>query len=67
MATLTHTTTKTLAEVGFLLVVIAGVWFVASEVLPSLKLAKLRRIVAGSALAVAGILLIIATHWGQFG
>jgi hypothetical protein len=49
------------------LIVISGVWFVASEVLPSLKLAKLRRTVAGSALAVAGILLIIATHWGQFG
>jgi hypothetical protein len=67
MVALSPNTTKTLAEVGFLLIVISGVWFVASEVLPSLKLAKLRRIVAGSALAVAGILLIIATHWGQFG
>jgi hypothetical protein len=64
---LASNTTKTLAEVGFLLIVISGVWFVASEVLPSLKLAKLRRIVAGIALAVAGILLIIATHWGQLG
>jgi hypothetical protein len=67
MVALSPNTTKTLAEVGFLLIVISGVWFVASEVLPSLKLAKLRRIVAGSALGVAGILLIIATHWGQFG
>ena len=67
MATLTQNTTKTLAGVGFLQVFIAGVWFVASEVLPSLKLAKLRRIVAARALAVGGILLIIAPHWGQFG
>ena len=67
MFALAPNTTKTLAEVGFLLIVISGVWFVASEVLPSLKLAKLRRIVAGIALAVAGILLIIATHWGQLG
>jgi hypothetical protein len=26
-----------------------------------------RTIVAGIALALAGVLLIIATHWGQFG
>jgi hypothetical protein len=28
---------------------------------------RLRTIVAGIALALAGILLIIATHWGHFG
>jgi hypothetical protein len=27
---------------------------------------KVRTIVAGIALAVAGVLLIIATHWGHF-
>jgi hypothetical protein len=55
-----------LAEVGFLLIVIAGVWLVASEV-PALGLHRARIIVAGAALAAAGILLIIATHWGHFG
>jgi len=55
-----------LAEVGFLLFLIAGVWLVAAEV-PQLKLARTRRIVAGSLLAAGSLLLIIATHWGQFG
>lgn len=61
---LTHNTTKTLAEVGFLLILFAGVWLVASEI-PMLKMPRARRIVAGVALALAGIVLIIATHWGQ--
>jgi hypothetical protein len=55
-----------LAEVGFLLLIIAGIWLVAAEI-PALKLSKLRRIVAGLALAASGVLLIIATHWGHFG
>jgi hypothetical protein len=55
-----------LAEVGFLLLIIAGIWLVAAEI-PALKLSKLRRIVAGVALAASGVLLIIATHWGHFG
>jgi hypothetical protein len=55
-----------LAEVGFLLVVIAGVWLVATEI-PALGLRRARTIVAGSALAAAGVLLIVATHWGHFG
>jgi hypothetical protein len=67
MLTLSEHSTKTLAQVGFLLLVIAGIWFVFAELpIPSLKFAKARRIVAGFALAVAGILLIIAVHWGQF-
>ena len=66
MLALAHDTTKTLAEVGFLLILFAGVWLVASEI-PSLKMPRARGIVAGVALALAGILLIIATHWGQFG
>jgi hypothetical protein len=65
MLALTRDTTKILAEVGFLLILFAGVWLVASE-FPALKMPRARRIVAGCALAVAGILLIIATHWGQF-
>ena len=53
-----------LAEVGFLLLLFAGVWFVAAEI-PQLKFARGRRIVAGIASAVAGILLIIATVRGD--
>jgi hypothetical protein len=62
---LTHHTGIDLAEVGFLLILIAGVWLVAAEI-PQLKLARTRRVVAGTALAIAGVLLIIATHWGHF-
>lgn len=55
-----------LAEVGFLLIVIAGIWLAATE-LPQPRFTKIRTIVAGVALAASGILLIIATHWGHFG
>jgi hypothetical protein len=54
-----------LAEVGFLLILIAGVWLAFSETQP--KWRTFRMVVAGAALAVAGVLLIIATHWGHFG
>ena len=55
-----------LAEVGFLLIAFAGIWLVAAQI-PALKFATARTIVAGIALAVAGALLIVATHWGHFG
>ena len=55
-----------LAEIGFLLVLFAGIWLVAAQ-MPQLKFASGRTIVAGVALALAGALLIIATHWGHFG
>ena len=54
-----------LAEVGFLLVLIAGIWLVAAEI-PALNVGNLKGIGAGIALALAGLLLIIATHWGHF-
>jgi len=54
-----------LAEVGFLLLAIAGVWLAASHV-PMLKLGNVRMIVAGLLIAIAGVLLVIATHWGHF-
>jgi hypothetical protein len=63
---LTPHTGRDLAEVGFLLVLIAGVWLIGAEI-PQFKLRRTRTIVAGSALAVGGVLLIIATHWGHFG
>jgi hypothetical protein len=55
-----------LAEIGYLLIVFAGVWIVAAQI-PKLKFGTARTIVAGVALALAGVLLIIATHWGQYG
>lgn len=66
---ITHGTGIKLAEVGFLLILIAGVWFVASELtsLGAAKWHKFRMIVAGTCLAAAGVLLIVATHWGGFG
>ncbi len=62
----THHTGIRLAEVAFLLILIAGVWF-AAERLPGLRFASGRSAVAGILLAVAGLLLIIAAHWGRFG
>lgn len=55
-----------LAEVGFLLVLIAGIWLVAAE-LPRLNLRTVRTMVAGVLLAIAGLLLVIAARWGHFG
>jgi hypothetical protein len=54
------------AEVAFLLILFAGVWMVAAEI-PALRISRVRTIVAGVALAVAGILLLIATHSGHYG
>jgi hypothetical protein len=54
------------AEVGFLLLLFAGVWLAAAQI-PLFKLATERTIVAGIALALSGVLLIIATRWGHFG
>jgi hypothetical protein len=66
LLSITPATGRKLAEVGFLLIAIAGIWLAAGQ-LPLLKFAKARTIIAGVALAVAGALLIIATHWGHFG
>ena len=63
---ITHQTGRKLAEVGFLLLLIAGIWLVAAQI-PRFKMPIKRTIVAGILLAVAGALLIIATHWGHFG
>lgn len=60
---LSHHAGIRLAEIGYLLVVFAGVWFVAAEI-PFFKMATARRIVGGVALVAAGIVLIVATHWG---
>jgi hypothetical protein len=61
-----HHTGIRLAEIGFLLVVIGGIWLTSAQI-PQLKFGPARTIVAGLALALGGVLLIIATHWGHFG
>lgn len=63
---LSHHTGIRLAEVGFLLIVFAGIWLAAAQI-PQLKLHTARMIVAGITLAAGGVLVIIATHWGGFG
>jgi hypothetical protein len=63
---LAHHTGVRLAEIGFLLILFAGIWLAAAQI-PAFKFGTARTIVAGVALAVAGLLLIIATHWGHFG
>jgi len=55
-----------LAEVGYLLILIAGVWLVAAQI-PRLRFRAARTGVAGVALAVGGALLIVATRWGHVG
>lgn len=68
IVSITHATGIKLAEVGFLLILIAGVWLAASEIaaLGAVKWHQFRIFVAGGCLAAAGILLIVATHWGGF-
>jgi hypothetical protein len=61
-----HATGERLAEVGFLLVVFAGIWLTAAQI-PQLKFGSARTAVAGVALTIGGVLLVIATHWGHFG
>jgi len=61
---LDHRRAVLLAEIAFLLILISGVWFVASEI-PAFGIAEERKIVSGVALAIAGLLLIIATYSGK--
>jgi hypothetical protein len=63
---MTHHDASVLAQVGFLLIVFAGVWLVAAQ-MPIMRFPKWRTGVAGAALAVGGVLLIIATRSGHFG
>jgi hypothetical protein len=63
---LSEHTGRHLAEIGFLFILFAGIWLAAAQI-PQFKFGIARTIVAGVALAVAGVLLIIATHWGHFG
>ena len=66
-----HDTSVTVAEVAFLLFLISGVWIAVAWLLGGRgrvgkwDQTKFRMIVAGVLIAVAGLLFIIATYWGQ--
>jgi hypothetical protein len=66
LLTINRHTSDRLAEVAFLLILIAGVWLVAAELL-SARWHKLRMVVAGVLFAVAGLIMIIVIHSGHFG
>jgi hypothetical protein len=54
-----------IAEVGFALAAIAGGLLVIGGLAPVGRRAA--SLLAGLALAAAGVLLVIAAHWGHFG
>ena len=64
IADLSPHTGARLAEVGFLLIALAGLglWARASG-----RGRRESTAFVGLALAAAGVLLIVATHWGHFG
>jgi hypothetical protein len=64
--TINRATSARIAEIAYLLILIAGIWMVVAE-LTKLKLHTVRMVVAGIALGAAGLLLLIATHWGKLG
>ena len=55
-----------LAEVGFLLIVLAGVWLIVAVEIPALADTRARTLGAGVLFAISGVLLLVATHWGHF-
>lgn len=62
---LTHRTGIRLAEIGFLALVFGGVWLASGQFLFAGH-GRARTVVAGSAFALGGVLLIVAVHWGHF-
>jgi len=64
-----HSAGVTVAEVAFLLFLIAGVWIAIGWLLwdrpGSGRWNHFRMIVAGTLIAVGGPRLIIASHWGH--
>jgi hypothetical protein len=63
---MTRHTGVRLAEAGFGLIFLAGIWLAATQ-LPKIRSVTALTVIAGIALALAGLLLEIATHWGHFG
>ena len=73
---LSHSTGVRIAEVAFLLFLIAGVWIVSASLTKVetthtwlgfvvVASGRFRMIVAGVLVACGGLLLIVATHWGH--
>jgi hypothetical protein len=55
----------TVAEVAFLLLLIAGVWTAVAWAAPTPRWQRTRMVVAGVLIACAGLLLIVAAHSGN--
>jgi hypothetical protein len=53
-----------MAELGFLLVAIAGALLLLGAIVPFGR--RVGAGLGGLALAAGGVLLIVATHWGHF-
>lgn len=51
------------AEIAFVLLIVAGIAFTIDALAPPRRTGA---IVAGVTLALGGLLLIVATHWGHF-
>ena len=66
LLTISRHTSDRIAEVAFLLILIAGVWMVAAELLPP-RWHRVRMVVVGVLFAIAGLLMIIVIHSGNFG
>jgi hypothetical protein len=62
---ITHHDGIRIAEIGFLLEVLAGVLLAIGSAAPTAK--RSVNLGGGIALAAGGVLLIIAAHWGRFG
>jgi drug/metabolite transporter (DMT)-like permease len=60
----THHASVRIAEVAFVLLLFAGVWLAAAD---RLGQRRIRSTVAGVAIALSGLLLIVASHFGTFG
>jgi hypothetical protein len=70
-----HSSGVRVAEVAFLLFLIAGIWIVSASLTKVdrthtwhgivLASGRFRMAVAGGMVAVGGLLLIIAAHWGH--
>ena len=56
-----------LAEVGFIFILLAGAWLAAASRPKDSSLRIVGGIVVGVGLALGGLLVIIAIHWGHFG
>ena len=72
---MSHGTGVRVAEIAFLLFLIAGVWIASASLTKVEKThtwhgvvvasSRFRMTVAGLLLAVGGLLLVIASHWGH--